>query len=111
MKRAVLYLAALAVLGWCLGSALLKTDTVTMSGHVWASCAELANRPAPAVSDEDGTALDGAASMDVTTTPGGCVGRFAISGVPERDRYTVAIGRISAPVPRGSVGTVELSGW
>lgn len=108
--RVLLYLVTLSVIVWCIVGAALTPDTVTVSGEAWASCETLAGRPTPTVSDEDGRALGGSARMTTTPAGGRCVGRFDVSGVPERDRYTVTVGPMSAPVPRGAVATVELSG-
>ncbi len=90
--------------------ALTAPESVTMSGRVTASCATLARYAGPTVSDEDGRVLGGSARMTTTATvDGGCLGRFEVSGLPERARYVAAMGSISTPVPRGSVALVVLS--
>ncbi|WP_372663632.1 hypothetical protein [Amycolatopsis kentuckyensis] len=105
-------LAFLALGGLVVGivCAVVQPDTVTMSGRVVASCATLGRYSGPTVSDEDGRALGGSAQMTTSATAdGGCLGRFEVSGLPERVRYVAAMGSMSTPVPRGSVALVVLS--
>jgi hypothetical protein len=106
-------LVALLVLGGLVIGvvfALTQPKTVTMSGRAFASCATLARYVGPTVSDESGHALRGSARMTTSATAdGGCLGRFEVSGLPERARYVATLGSMSAPVPRGSVALVVLS--
>lgn len=105
-------LAFLALAGLVVGvvCALSQPKTVTMSGRALASCATLARYSAPTVSDEDDQALGGSARMTtVPTADGGCLGRFEVSGLPERDRYVAAMGSVSVRVPRSSIALVVLS--